>query len=187
MNTDISGTVEHLQDDEKWALKYVLIIIVVVVGLFVAIYYGGKIKLKYFSNTIQTNNNFSDEDDTNEILAQYNKEIYEIDKSYGLTKPSQLGGKKLLKKNKNKNKKNKEIDNNQWTNIFMGVGIVILGYMLYRLYRELTTLKKLQKMELDRVEKDNRDTIKIATPSLVGSINAGQYITNRYGYYGNNP
>lgn len=37
------------------------------------------------------------------------------------------------------------------------------------------------------IDRDNRDTIKIATPEKRGSVNAGQYVSNRDGYFIRNP
>jgi hypothetical protein len=92
------------------------------------------------------------------------------------------GGKRKLKKNKISSN-----EDNSLTTILMIGGIIILSYMLYRLYTELRMLKELEKKNNENKKKDNRDTIKIATPELVGSINAGQYITTRYGYFVSNP
>jgi hypothetical protein len=37
------------------------------------------------------------------------------------------------------------------------------------------------------IDRDNRDTIKIATPEKKGSINAGQYVSNMDGYFVRHP
>jgi hypothetical protein len=96
------------------------------------------------------------------------------------------GGKRKLKKNKISSN-----EDNSLTTILIIGGIIILSYMLYRLYTELRMLKELEKKNNENNDTkkmgDNRDTIKIATPELVGSMNAGQYITTRYGYFISNP
>ena len=81
-------------------------------------------------------------------------------------------------------------------NVLMICIIMILLYMLYSLVNQLSVISninmesemnKLDKVRLINNEKLNRDTIKISIMDEVGSINAGQYITNRDGYFIENP
>ena len=78
-------------------------------------------------------------------------------------------------------------------NVLLISGIGILSYILYLLYNEIMYLRILEKNVEERIIrndeiKENRDTIKIVTKSpIVGSINAGEYITTRNGYFNNNP
>jgi hypothetical protein len=65
------------------------------------------------------------------------------------------------------------------------LGIVVLIYHAYKLYMSLN--KKEEVMNETMIDRDNRDTIKIATPEKKGSINAGQYVSNMDGYFVRHP
>lgn len=188
MNKDISGNIEHFE------VSPIVVQVGILVGVIVCFTAGYFIyeriqKNKKISDNYNSSNGIVEETKPGIFSQFFDKKEIPVVQSNSLTLTTdintpQLGGKRG---NKKSSKKISNVDSNQYINIFMGIGIIILGYMLYRLYKELTTLKKLHEIEIKKTEKDNRDTIKIATPLLYGSINAGQYITNHSGYFMSNP
>jgi beta-lactamase regulating signal transducer with metallopeptidase domain len=177
MNTDISG--EHIEGFEiDTSTKNYIIIFLVVVIVGITIYF-----LK-FRECYTTTINQNEPGLFSKITSKFGFEKKSEDNTIIMPPTTTMtGGKRKLKKNKISSNE----DNSLITILMIG-GIIILSYMLYRLYTELRMLKELEKKNNDKNKMtDNRDTIKIATPELVGSMNAGQYTTTRYGYFISNP
>jgi hypothetical protein len=177
MNKDISkNKVEHFENTSSFYTKMILISVVSVIVIVVITHYAEKWYKNRQQNAIS--NTGIVETTQPGIASQFFKTPTT---SQTLI---QNGGKRKLKKNKISS----DGDNNL-SFILIIFGILILSYILYRLYIELQMLKELEEKEDINKNRiiDNRDTIKIAIPKLVGSINAGQYMTTRYGYFVSNP
>jgi|LakMenEpi03Aug12_release.lakeMendotaPanAssembly.Ray.scaffolds.fasta_scaffold477637_1 hypothetical protein len=183
MNKDISDNKEHFENTDGDNAKMMLLIFVIVVVLAIIIYYAYE-WYKARKQNIVSNIGIVETTKPGIFSQFFTPKTTDSIPSY--TGTSITGGKRKLKKIKISSN-----DDNNWTTIIVIGGISILFYILYKLYIELQMLRELEQKKIENTVNnemtDNRDTIKIAIPKLVGSINAGQYITTRYGYFVDNP